>query len=100
MPIFAQYSLNIHRQYTPNNSGKIKDCAQKWVQPFVVLTVTLPCGNQLGASMAPVGHTSAHDPHSMHVSASITYWVSPAEIADTGHTGSHVPHDTQESVIT
>ena len=50
----------------------------------------------LGAS---TGHTSAQDPHSMQLSASITYWSSPADIHSTGHSYSHAPQLIQASLI-
>ena len=50
--------------------------------------------------IAPVGQAPAHVPHSTQASASITYWLSPAEIAPTGHCPSQVPQLTQESEIT
>ena len=49
---------------------------------------------------APVGQTPAQVPQEMQASASITYWLSPWEIALTGHSLSQVPQLTQESEIT
>lgn len=51
------------------------------------------------SSIAPVGHTPAHVPQLMQLSASITYCPSPSAIAPTGHSPTHVPQDTQESEI-
>ena len=50
--------------------------------------------------IAPVGQTPAQVPQEMQASASITYWLSPWEIALTGHSLSQVPQLTQESEIT
>jgi hypothetical protein len=49
---------------------------------------------------APTGQTSAQAPHSMQVSASIMYWLSPWEIALTGHSASHAPQLMHSSLIT
>jgi len=49
---------------------------------------------------APTGQVSAHAPHSVQVSASITYFPSPSEIALTGHSASHAPQEMQSSFIT
>ena len=49
--------------------------------------------------IASEGQTLAHVPHSVHRSASITYF-SPSEIASTGHSPAHVPHAMQSSLIT
>lgn len=49
--------------------------------------------------IAPLGHASAHVPHSVHCSGSIEYF-SPSEIAPTGHSSIHVPQATQSSLIT
>jgi hypothetical protein len=48
---------------------------------------------------ASTGHTFAHDPHSIHASASITNLLSPAEIQETGHSDSHAPQLIQSSLI-
>ena len=50
--------------------------------------------------IAPVGQAPAQVPHSMQVSAAISYFPSPAEIAPTGHSPSQVPQLTHESEIT
>lgn len=52
-----------------------------------------------GSVIAPLGQTSAQEPHSMQVSGSMLY-LSPSEIASTGQTGKHVPQATQLSSIT
>ena len=52
--------------------------------------------SSIGAS---TGHTSAHAPHDIQRSASITYILGPAEIASVGHSGSHAPQLMQSSVI-
>lgn len=48
---------------------------------------------------AETGHTPAHAPHSMQVSASITYLPSPSLIALTGHSAAHAPQLMQSSEI-
>ena len=48
---------------------------------------------------APTGHVLAQAPHSIHVSASITYFESPSLIALTGHSAAHAPQLMQSSVI-
>ncbi len=49
--------------------------------------------------IASEGHTSAHVPHSVHISGSIEYF-SPSEIAPTGHSSMHDPQAMQSSLIT
>ena len=61
--------------------------------------LSLFCTRAYSAFGAPTGQTDAQAPHSMQVSASITYLSSPAEIADTGHSDSQVPQDTHSSPI-
>lgn len=48
---------------------------------------------------APTGQTPSQAPHSMHVSASITYVGSPAEIASTGHSAAQAPQAMHSSPI-
>lgn len=50
--------------------------------------------------MALIGHVSEHAPHSTQTFSSITYWVSPWEMAPTGQPSAHEPQLTQASVIT
>lgn len=50
--------------------------------------------------IAPAGHPSAQAPHSMHVSASITYCPSPSLIAPAGQVPSQAPQEIQASEIT
>ena len=50
--------------------------------------------------MAPVGQVSAQEPQSMQEPASMTYWVSPWEIAPTGQAPSQEPQLTQASLMT
>jgi len=51
-------------------------------------------------SIAPVGQAAAQLPQSMQVSASITNFPSPSEMAPTGHSPAQAPHDIQLSLIT
>jgi len=60
----------------------------------IVLTIYYYSG--FGAS---TGQTSAHAPHSMHSSGSITYLVSPAEMQLTGHSDSQAPQLIHSSLI-
>jgi hypothetical protein len=46
-----------------------------------------------------MGQTSAQEPQSMHLLSSITYWLSPWEIASTGQFGSQAPQDTHSLLI-
>ena len=48
---------------------------------------------------APTGHTPAQAPHSMQVSASMTYLPSPSEIAPTGHSAAQAPQAMHSSEI-
>ena len=57
------------------------------------------CAEYYPRLIASEGQTLAHVPHSVHRSASITYF-SPSEIASTGHSPAHVPHAMQSSPIT
>jgi len=50
--------------------------------------------------IASTGQADAQAPQSMHVSGSITYMPSPADIADTGHSPSHEPQAIHASEIT
>ena len=50
--------------------------------------------------IAPAGHPSAQAPHSMQVSASITYCPSPSLIAPAGQVPSQAPQEIQASEIT
>lgn len=52
------------------------------------------------AEGAPTGQTPAQAPHSIQVSASITYLPSPSEIALTGHSASQAPQLMHSSLIT
>jgi hypothetical protein len=52
-----------------------------------------------GRLIASLGQTSAHVPHSVHISGSIEYF-SPSEIAPDGHSSIHVPQAIQSSLIT
>jgi len=49
--------------------------------------------------MAPLGHIASQAPQSVHVSASITYFGSPSEIASNAHSLTHDPHMVHSSVI-
>ena len=60
----------------------------------------MPAETDYSSTIASVGQTLAHVPHSTQVSASITYLPSPPEIASTGHSPAHVPQLTHSSVIT
>ncbi len=51
------------------------------------------------AAGAPTGHVASHEPQSIHVSASITYFPSPSDIADTGQASAHAPHIIHSSEI-
>lgn len=51
------------------------------------------------ALMDSVGQTAAQAPQSMQVSASMLYWVSPAEIAEVGHSPSQAPQLMQLSLM-
>ena len=51
------------------------------------------------ATGAPTGQTPAQAPHSMQVSALISYLPLPSEIADTGHSASQAPQLMQASLI-
>lgn len=48
---------------------------------------------------APTGQTSAHAPHSVQVSGSITNLPSPSEIALTGQPAAHAPQEMHSSLI-
>lgn len=61
---------------------------------MISLLLSSYCG--CGAS---TGQTDEQAPQSMHASASITYFVSPAVIALTGHSGSQAPQLMQASSI-
>ncbi len=50
--------------------------------------------------LQPEGQASTQVPQSMHVSASMTYLVSPSEIAPVGHSPTQDAHITQSSEIT
>ena len=50
-------------------------------------------------SGAPTGQTLAQLPHSMHVSASITYFESPSAMHDTGHSEAQAPQLMHSSEI-
>ena len=65
---------------------------------FVDRTIYVP-GNYSWL-IAPAGHPSAQAPHSMHVSASITYCPSPSLIAPAGQVPSQAPQEIQASEIT
>lgn len=52
------------------------------------------------ALIASTGHSSAQAPQSTHVSALISYLLSPSLIASTGQTGSQLPHFVHASEIT
>ena len=65
---------------------------------FVARTIYVP-GNYSWL-IAPAGHPSAQAPHSMHVSASITYCPSPSLIAPAGQVPSQAPQEIQASEIT
>lgn len=49
--------------------------------------------------MASVGQAFAQAPQEMQVSASITYWSAPSEMALTGHSASQAPHLMHASEI-
>jgi hypothetical protein len=49
--------------------------------------------------MASTGHTSTQAPQSVHNSASMRYFSSPAVIASTGHSGSQAPQLIHSSLI-
>jgi len=51
------------------------------------------------AAGAPTGQVSAHAPHSMQVSGSITYLSAPSEIASTGHSAAQAPQEMHSSEI-
>ena len=59
----------------------------------------LRCRRDHSALGAPTGHTPAHAPHSMQVSASMTYLPSPSEIALTGHSAAQAPQAMHSSEI-
>ena len=59
----------------------------------------LHCCKDHSALGAPTGHTPAHAPHSMQVSASMTYLPSPSEIALTGHSAAQAPQAMHSSEI-
>ena len=59
----------------------------------------LRCCKDHSALGAPTGHTPAHAPHSMQVSASMTYLPSPSEIALTGHSAAQAPQAMHSSEI-
>ena len=50
--------------------------------------------------MAPTGQLAAQVPHSTQALASMTYLLSPAEMASAGQLAAQVPHMTQSSEIT
>jgi hypothetical protein len=52
------------------------------------------------SEIAPVGHVLSQAPQSMQASASMTYWVSPWEIASTGQDSMQLPQLMQVSLIT
>ena len=68
-------------------------------QPFQKRKSCLCMNNNYSATGADTGQEPAQAPQSMHVSASITYFESPAEIAFTGHSASQAPQLMQSSVI-
>jgi hypothetical protein len=49
--------------------------------------------------MHSTGQTSAHEPQSVHLAVSITYFASPWLMASAGHSDSHDPQETHSSVI-
>ena len=57
-------------------------------------------GGDYSALIASTGHSSAHAPQSVQVSAFIVYLGSPSLMASTGQAGRHVPHMVQSSEIT
>jgi hypothetical protein len=51
------------------------------------------------STIALMGHCSAQEPQEAHLSWSMTYWVSPWEIASQGHWSAQEPQEMQASVI-
>jgi hypothetical protein len=49
--------------------------------------------------IALIGQTSAQEPQSTHLFASISYWAAPWEIASTGQLGAQAPQETQSLLI-
>ncbi len=49
--------------------------------------------------IASTGQADEQAPQSMHADSSITYVLSPAEIAETGHSPSHEPQEIHASEI-
>ena len=58
-----------------------------------------PSGTQ-STEIAPTGQFAAQVPHSMQLSALMTYLPLPSEIASAGQLAAQVPHMTQSSLIT
>jgi hypothetical protein len=49
--------------------------------------------------IADMGQTSAQEPQSTHLPASISYWLAPWSIASTGQLGAQAPQETQSLLI-
>ena len=64
-----------------------------WAEQVSILTL-----HQAG-EMASTGHSPAHRPQSTHLSASITYCLSPSAMASCGQTGAQLPHFVHLSEI-
>jgi hypothetical protein len=61
--------------------------------------VSIPFVHHAG-EMASTGHSPAQRPQSTHLSASITYCLSPSAMASCGQTGAQLPHFVHLSEIT
>jgi hypothetical protein len=46
-----------------------------------------------------VGQTCSQDAQSVHLAGSMTYWLSPSEMAFSGHSASQAPQEMQSVVI-
>ena len=77
------YVVTKHKKRTAAGCGSPKSIAKK----------------NYSAEGAETGHTSAQAPQSMQVSASISYFPSPSEIAVTGHPSAQAPQLMQASEI-
>ena len=75
-----------------SNNGKSRSDFSRYFLLLFILNYSA-----LGAS---TGQVSAQAPHSMHLSASITYLPSPSEIASTGHSAAQAPQEMHSSPIT
>ena len=93
----------------PDKNGRFQIRVFKWTCADGTVKKSLPpewgktrsetLSDYSASTGAPTGQVSAQEPQPMQVSASITYCVSPCEIAATGQFSAQAPQEMQASVI-